>query len=235
MRRHLTYANVVSSLCLFIVLGGVGYAGVQQLARNSVGTTQLKNNAVTSAKVRNGTLGVTDLSNAARTALRGAAGARGLTGAPGAVGATGAQGPAGERGPQGLQGAQGAPGAAGPSLPATHFRFAANENTGPTDIATLGGLTLRATCDFGSGGNLTLEGVTATDNAKMGGPSGGDDDFDIGDQPNLVTGLATTAGTIWYRTATGSFVLGTFTHLGQGTGGAQDCILNGTLVSYPAP
>ena len=54
-RRGLSYANVVGTLALFIALGGVSYAAVKLPAR-SVGTKQLKTGAVTSAKVRNGTL-----------------------------------------------------------------------------------------------------------------------------------------------------------------------------------
>lgn len=50
MRRHLTYANVVSTVCLFLLLGGVAYAGTQ-LAKGSVGTNQLKAEAVTKGKL----------------------------------------------------------------------------------------------------------------------------------------------------------------------------------------
>jgi hypothetical protein len=50
MRRHLTYANVVSTICLFLLLGGVAYAGTQ-LAKGSVGTNQLKAEAVTKGKL----------------------------------------------------------------------------------------------------------------------------------------------------------------------------------------
>jgi hypothetical protein len=50
MRKHLTYANVVSSLCLFMLLGGVAYAGTH-LAKSSVGTNQLKAEAVTKGKL----------------------------------------------------------------------------------------------------------------------------------------------------------------------------------------
>ena len=55
LRANLTYANVVSSLSLFIVLGGGAYAAAT-LPTNSVGTKQLKNNAVTTDKVKNHTL-----------------------------------------------------------------------------------------------------------------------------------------------------------------------------------
>jgi hypothetical protein len=46
-RPRLTYANVVSTLCLFILLGGTAWA----VAANSVGTAQLKNGAVTNPKI----------------------------------------------------------------------------------------------------------------------------------------------------------------------------------------
>jgi hypothetical protein len=50
LRRHLTYANVVSTICLFLLFGGVAYAGTQ-LAKGSVGTNALKAEAVTKAKL----------------------------------------------------------------------------------------------------------------------------------------------------------------------------------------
>jgi len=53
-------ALLISLLALFVSLSGVGYAAVV-LAPNSVGTAQLKDNAVTSPKVANGTLKSRDL------------------------------------------------------------------------------------------------------------------------------------------------------------------------------
>jgi hypothetical protein len=64
LRPRLTYANVMATLAVFIVLGGSAYAGTQ-LARNSVGTAQLKSNAVTGAKVRDHSLTSADISQAA--------------------------------------------------------------------------------------------------------------------------------------------------------------------------
>jgi hypothetical protein len=55
LRRHLSYANVMATVALFIALSGGAYAATQ-LAKNSVGTKQLKKNAVTSAKVKNHSL-----------------------------------------------------------------------------------------------------------------------------------------------------------------------------------
>src|SRR6476619_986569 len=44
-------AMLVALLALFVALGGVGYAAVK-LPKNSVGTKQLKRNAVTSSRVK---------------------------------------------------------------------------------------------------------------------------------------------------------------------------------------
>lgn len=52
LRPKLTYANVMSTLAVFLVLtGGAAYAA-SHLGKNSVGTKQLKKNAVTGAKLK---------------------------------------------------------------------------------------------------------------------------------------------------------------------------------------
>ncbi len=88
-RPKLSYANVVSTICLFLLLGGgAAVAATQQLAKNSVGPRQLKKGAVTPAK----------LAPVTRTALTGA---QGPAGPRGETGATGTAGPTGPTGPQG--------------------------------------------------------------------------------------------------------------------------------------
>jgi hypothetical protein len=86
LRARLTFANVVSVIALFAALCGTGYAaGV--LPAGSVGTPQLKADAVTSGKVKNGTLKAVDF---AKGQLKeGPAGARGATGPAGPQGAAG--------------------------------------------------------------------------------------------------------------------------------------------------
>jgi hypothetical protein len=54
MRRKLTYSNVVSTLCLFLLLGSGGAFAASQLGKNTVGARQLKRNSVTTAKIKNG-------------------------------------------------------------------------------------------------------------------------------------------------------------------------------------
>ncbi len=52
IRKRLTYANVMSSIAVFLVLGGAAFAATK-LPKNSVGTKQLKKNAVVTAKIKN--------------------------------------------------------------------------------------------------------------------------------------------------------------------------------------
>jgi hypothetical protein len=93
-RAHLTYANVMATVAVFLALGGVGYAATA-LPRNSVGPKQLRANAVTSGKVSNRTLKRIDFATKELAALTG------KQGAAGAQGATGPQGPKGDAGPPG--------------------------------------------------------------------------------------------------------------------------------------
>ena len=90
--RRPSPALVISCLALTLALGGTGYATVLQVPKNSVGTPQLKNSAVTSAKVKNRSLLRADFASGQLPA-----------GPRGPVGPTG---PAGPAGPAGLTGAE---------------------------------------------------------------------------------------------------------------------------------
>jgi hypothetical protein len=98
VRRH-----HLGLLALFVALSGTAYAAT--LPRNSVGTAQLKRNAVTSAKVKPASLLGSDFRQGQIPA--------GPQGPRGPQGATGPEGPAGPRGPEGATGARGAEGATG--------------------------------------------------------------------------------------------------------------------------
>ncbi len=87
-------AMVVACLALIFSLTGTAVATVTTVGRNSVGTPQLKNNAVNSKKVKNGSLLRADFKSGQVPA--------------GAEGRQGEQGIQGIRGIQGIQGIQGA-------------------------------------------------------------------------------------------------------------------------------
>jgi hypothetical protein len=116
--RHLTFANVIACVALFVALGGVGYAALK-LPKESVGTEQLKQAAVTPAK----------LSEKARQKITGPRGPRGEAGP---------RGPAGPTGSQGERGLQGEPG------PSTAYSYA-NQGQVPvsqSSVTQVGSLTV---------------------------------------------------------------------------------------------
>jgi hypothetical protein len=65
LRKRLTYANVMSTLAVFLVVAGGSALAANQLAKNSVGTKQLKNNAVTAAKIKNNAVSGGKIANGA--------------------------------------------------------------------------------------------------------------------------------------------------------------------------
>jgi hypothetical protein len=119
VRRQLTYSNVISTLCLVLLVGGgTAYAATEMLPKNSVGTKQLAKEAVTPAK----------LSKASKATLTGPIGPTGSTGA------AGAQGPKGDRGEKGETGAAG-----------SALAYARIEATGAIDTSQskgIGGMTV---------------------------------------------------------------------------------------------
>jgi hypothetical protein len=100
LRGKLTYSNAVSTVCLVLILGGGTAYAATRLGTESVGTAQLRKDAVTPAK----------LSKASKATLTGA------DGAAGPAGPAGAQGAKGDIGPEGPEGRQGKTGESGPLL-----------------------------------------------------------------------------------------------------------------------
>jgi hypothetical protein len=72
IRKRLTYANVMSSLAVFLVLGGgAAYAakkiGTNQLKGASVTTAKIKRNAVTASKIKKNSVRTAKIANGAVT------------------------------------------------------------------------------------------------------------------------------------------------------------------------
>ena len=96
MLRHLaqrmTYANVIATLALFIALGGTSYAvsslardsvGSRELKARSVGASELKPRAVASDDIRDRGVRLRDIATSARRSLRGETGPAGPPGPSG--------------------------------------------------------------------------------------------------------------------------------------------------------
>jgi hypothetical protein len=159
VRDRLTYSNVMATTAVFIALGGTSYA-VASLPRNSVGSNQIRSQAVRSSDIRDRAIAVRDISRDARESLEGN------------------RGPAGPRGSQGPKGDKGDPGivttpdggavrialtikTAGGTVPASD-----GEVTQPGDAT--------ATCDAGqrvTGGGVRFDNPTGT-TVLDSGPSG---------------------------------------------------------------
>ena len=68
--RMPTPSLVISMIALFVALGGTSYAAITALPANSVGTPQLKTNAVTSVKILNARRHIDEDLNGAVTAAK---------------------------------------------------------------------------------------------------------------------------------------------------------------------
>jgi hypothetical protein len=100
MRRHLSYANVMSTIAVFGVIAGGGAYAASQLDKDSVGSKQIKagavkdselaNDSVTAPKVANGSLRSEDFASGQLPG--GPAGPAGATGPQGAAGSARAYG-----------------------------------------------------------------------------------------------------------------------------------------------
>ena len=114
LRSHLSYANVMATIAVFIALGGGAYAALK-LPRNSVGPAQIKANAISSSKVKPRSLLASDFRRGQLP--RGQRGPVGAQGPQGALGPQGAQGPRGVTGPTGADGTDGTNGTNGTTGP----------------------------------------------------------------------------------------------------------------------
>src|SRR5438105_3055276 len=100
-RLRVSPAMTIACIALFAALAGTS-AAVVAIPVASIGTAQLKNNSVTSSKVKDHSLLKTDFAlGQLPLALKGPAGPAGLTGATGPAGPAGPAGPIGPAGPAG--------------------------------------------------------------------------------------------------------------------------------------
>jgi hypothetical protein len=136
MRKHVTYANVIATICLFVVLGGTS-VGSTVVDATSSATSKLATALKLSKRADKNAAAALKLSKqaAARigpTGPAGPAGKNGQNGANGKDGKDGKDGINGAGGPAGVTGPTGPTGPAGPILPGGAPKV---EITGPADGA----------------------------------------------------------------------------------------------------
>jgi hypothetical protein len=170
LRLKLTYANVISTLCLFLLLGGGAAFAASQLGKNSVGTKQLKkgavntsdlkNNAVTGKKAKESSFGQVPSANTANTAN--------VANSANSFGGMTAQ---------------------------NVSRFTLG-NGGSQTVGTFGPFTLTATCAINQGGeDLARILITTSENNSAYIGEAEDADFDVGDELGWVEAQTLVTGT----------------------------------------
>jgi hypothetical protein len=89
LRPRITYANLMSTLAVVLVVGGgTAYAAIT-IPRNSVGSAQIRTSAVGTSELRSGAVHKTDIAKTTIASLRGAKGDQGPQGPAGAPGTPG--------------------------------------------------------------------------------------------------------------------------------------------------
>src|SRR3954454_23620754 len=143
IRRHVTFANVASLMALVFAMGGTGYA-ISSLPKDSVGTRQLRKDAVVSSKVKDGSLKTLDF-KAGQLPV----------------------GPQGPKGDQGVPGTDGRPGADG--RPGTFGSITTQFAQAPSDLANGAKTSVDAQCPAGQValGGGTRGDLTASEAPKV--------------------------------------------------------------------
>ena len=182
----------IAGVAMFVALGGSAVAADRLIRSNDIAP-----DAVTSAKIKNGSVTLADLQSATVKSLRGG------TGGTGGTGAAGANGPAGAAGANGLGGANGAIGAAGANgLAGTNGANGAIGAPGANGLAGTNGAN-GAPGANGLGGTNGANGAIGPDGAPGTNGSDGTDGTDGTDGADGVLGpLSATNGLTALPTAT---------------------------------
>jgi hypothetical protein len=207
IRKRLTYANVMSSIAVFLVLGGATAIAAGQLGKNSVGSKQLKKNAVTAAKIKKNAVTGAKIKNGAITGAKVNAGSLGTV--PNAAHADSADSAGNANNANTVGG-----------LRIVKFSLNGPANIGKTEILNFNGLQLQASCTGGS--------ATASESFEE-GTGEYDDEFNPGDEvefpmpnPSDVIGDGAYTG--------GDLRTVRFFYNQEDEIGASECLLNGYAI-----
>lgn len=176
IRKRLTFANVMASIAVFLVLGGASAVaakkiGSNELKSNSVTTAKIKKNAVTAAKIKKNAVTTAKLKNGAVTGAKVDLGSLGTV--PSASTANVASSLSGR-------------------IPISVFI-----GEGTKDVATVGPFTIRVKCTIDNGGEDEgqFQLLTSVDGAAM-DDNNGDEfvPFNVSDNPAELYEESTTTG-----------------------------------------
>ena len=206
IRKRVTYANVMSSIAVFLVLGGASaYAakkiGSNEIKGNSITTGKIKKEAISASKIKKNAVTTAKIANGAVTGAKLNLGSVGTV--PNAAHANNADNANNANALNGIH--------------AQRIHFVAGTNTGPTTIFSGAGLTLRASCDAGE--ELDVTGTTSVNNSEI-YESGNftstfdgdfDANFDVGDTEEVGANIGDgtqeeVQGQLVYSTPSGSVV-----------------------------
>ena len=227
LTKRLTYANVMSSIAVFLVLGGAT-ALAAGLAKNSVGSKQLKKNAVTSAKIKNNAVTTAKIKNGAITGAKVNAGSLGTV--PNATHASSADNATNAGNANTVNGQH-----------VAKLNYRANEGSGFSTFFSDLGLTLSAKCDAGS--QISVIATTSKNNSSIYSFVGSDlepeepteDDlegggFDPGDNFDLLAGSNGNISFVHFEFDALDGTIATGTLAVDESGEVNDCLATGNLI-----
>jgi len=150
IRKRLTYANVMSSIAVFLVIGGA--TAFAALGKNTVGSKQLKKNAVTTKKIKNNAVTTPKIKNGAVTGAK--VNLSSLGKVPSAANADNATNAAHANNADNANNANTVGG-----IHIVKFSLNGTSDIGKTQILDLNGLQLQASC---TSSEITLTATTTT-------------------------------------------------------------------------
>jgi hypothetical protein len=176
LRKRLTYANVMSSIAIFLVLGGATAIAANQLGKNSVGSKQLKKNAVTTSKIKTNAVTTAKIKNGAVTGAKVNLGSLGTVPNAAHAGSADNAGTAGNAGKVN-------------GVSVSKFNIRSSGGTAETDVFNNGHLRITFACD--GAGAITVNAYTASDHASIQSYGTSSDtnnsDFNTGDNPETIS------------------------------------------------
>lgn len=220
LSKRLTYANVMSSIAVFLVLGGA-----TAFAAKKIGSNEIKSNAITTGKIKKNAVTSTKIKKNAITGAKVKDGS--LTGSDIDLSTLGTV-PSAAKSTKTDQ--------------IVNIFFTANEGAPQKTILSLGGLSIQATCP-GGGEDIELEGTTSVSHSVIDvvtaqdNDNGGSIDFNVGEAFDLDLGHSegpTEMYTAQYTTPDGVNVVVIYHKVDPDEGGVflttpqqSDCLVSG--------